>query len=88
MNDERMNDTQDMDIQEVRLTFDPGKGGSVGLRAVTAICGDRVGALPTPTKRGHRFLGWYTVPNGTSGGKCITSSAVLGEGSPLSLIHI
>lgn len=77
MNDERMND-----IQEVRLTFDPGKGGSVGLRAVTAICGDRVGALPTPTKRGHRFLGWYTVPNGTSGGKCITSSAVLREGSP------
>lgn len=75
-----MNDIQD--IQEVRLTFDPGKGGSVGLRAVTAICGDRVGALPTPTKRGHRFLGWYTVPNGTSGGRCITSSDTLAEGSP------
>lgn len=80
MNDERMNDIQD--IQEVRLTFDPGKGGSVGLCAVTAICGDRVGALPTPTKRGHRFLGWYTVPNGTSGGRCITSSDILQEGSP------
>lgn len=75
-----MNDIQD--IQEVRLTFDPGKGGSLGLRAVTAICGDRVGALPTPTKRGHHFLGWYTVPNGTSGGRRITSSDTLAEGSP------
>lgn len=86
MNDERMDSRPDRpDQQEVRLRFEPGKGGSVGIRAVTALCGDRVGALPSPTRRGYRFRGWYTKPVGEAGGREIRSSTVLETDSPAEL---
>ncbi len=52
-----------MQEKEIQLIFDPGKG-SVNLRSVTAFEGDRVGAIPTPTRRGYVFGGWYTRPDG------------------------
>ncbi len=54
------------DQREIQLIFDPGRG-SVGLRAITAVCGDRVGAMPAATRRGYTFLGWYTAPQGSRG---------------------
>ncbi len=50
-------------MQEIQLIFNPGKG-SVGLSRITAVVGDRVGAMPKPTRRGYVFTGWYLTPDG------------------------
>ncbi len=65
-----------MQDKEIQLIFDPGKG-SVSLRSVTAFEGDRVGAIPTPTRRGYVFGGWYTQPEGK--GKRISSETTADE---------
>lgn len=67
------------EAKEVRLVFNPGKHGTVGLHAVITMSGDRAGALPQPTRRGYTFLGWYTVPDGAAGGEHINSSTVIGR---------
>ena len=41
------------------LTFDP-NGGSVSTTSKQLIKGDKYGTLPTPTRDGCRFDGWYT----------------------------
>mgnify|MGYP002579354273 FL=1 len=74
------------DAKEVRLVFDPGKHGTVGLHAVITMSGDRAGALPQPTRRGYTFLGWYTVPDGAAGGEHINSSTVIGADTPETLV--
>ncbi len=74
------------DAKEVRLVFNPGKHGTVGLHAVITMSGDRAGALPQPTRRGYTFLGWYTVPDGAAGGEHITSSTVIGADAPETLV--
>lgn len=71
--------------KQVRLLFDPGKRGSVGLRAVNALRGDRAGALPKPVRKGYRFLGWYTAPDGSADGERMDSSTVLNEDTPSEL---
>ena len=50
-------------MQEIQLIFNPGKG-SVSLPRITAIVGDRVGAMPKPTRKGYIFAGWYMTANG------------------------
>ena len=65
-----------MQDKEIQLIFDPGKG-SVNLHSVTAIEGDRVGAIPTPTRRGYIFGGWYTRPDGK--GQRITAETTADE---------
>ena len=50
-------------MQEIQLIFNPGKG-SVPLSRITAVVGDRVGAMPKPTRKGYLFGGWYLCPNG------------------------
>ncbi len=50
-------------MQEIQLIFNPGKG-SVSLSRITAVVGDRVGAMPQATRRGYDFAGWYLTPNG------------------------
>ena len=65
-----------MQDKEIQLIFDPGKG-SVDLRSISAYCGDRIGAIPTPTRRGYAFGGWYTQPDGQ--GKKITPDTVADE---------
>lgn len=74
------------EAKEVRLVFNPGKHGTVGLHAVITMSGDRAGALPQPTRRGYTFLGWYTVPDGAAGGEHINSSTVIGADAPDTLV--
>ena len=50
-------------MQEIQLIFDPGKG-SVSLSRITAVVGDRVGAMPKATRKGYVFRGWFICPNG------------------------
>ena len=50
-------------MQEIQLIFNPGKG-SVPLSRITAIVGDRVGAMPKPTRKGYIFAGWYMAKDG------------------------
>jgi uncharacterized repeat protein (TIGR02543 family) len=51
-------------VQELQLIFNPGKG-TVSLSRITAVVGDRVGAMPKPTRKGYVFVGWYLSPDGT-----------------------
>lgn len=74
------------EAKEVRLVFNPGKHGTVGLHAVITMSGDRAGALPQPTRQGYTFLGWYTVPDGAAGGEHINSSTVIGADAPETLV--
>ena len=41
-------------MQEFQLIFDPGKG-SVTLSRITAVIGDRVGAMPKAVRKGYIF---------------------------------
>ena len=50
-------------MQEIHLIFDPGRG-SVSLPRITAVVGDRVGAMPKPTRKGYIFTGWYVAKDG------------------------
>ena len=50
-------------MQEIQLFFNPGKG-TVPLTRITAVVGDRVGAMPKPTRKGYIFDGWYMSPDG------------------------
>lgn len=50
-------------MQEIQLNFNPGKG-SVTLSRITAVVGDRVGAMPKATRKGYVFEGWYLTPDG------------------------
>jgi uncharacterized repeat protein (TIGR02543 family) len=45
------------------LTFDP-QGGTVSPTSQTVTSGEAVGTLPTPTRSGYTFAGWYTQVNG------------------------
>ena len=50
-------------MQEIQLIFNPGKGTSA-LSRITAVVGDRVGAMPKATRKGYIFGGWYMAPDG------------------------
>ena len=52
------------------VTFDP-NGGSVSTTSKTVTYGSTYGDLPTPTRTGYKFAGWYTA---ASGGSQVTSS--------------
>ena len=43
----------------INLIFDAGKG-SVSEASREALCGERLGELPTPVRRGYRFMGWFS----------------------------
>lgn len=60
-------------VKRVRIAFAP-NGGRVSSGSKTVICGKTYGALPTPTRRGYTFAGWYTAK---SGGSRIGSSSVV-----------
>lgn len=62
-----------MQDKEIQLIFDPGKG-SVDLRSISAYRGDRIGAIPSPVRRGYTFGGWYTQPDGQ--GQKVTAETV------------
>lgn len=52
------------------MTFNP-NGGSVSLTTATVTYDSTYGTLPTPTRGGYTFAGWYTA---ASGGTQVTSS--------------
>ena len=57
------------------VTFDA-NGGTVSTTTKKVNCGDTIGSLPTPTRTGYTFLGWYTdATNGTK----VTSTTVINE---------
>lgn len=76
-------------MQDIQLIFDPGKGGRVSLSRMTAIVGDRVGAMPRPSRSGYVFAGWYMSPTGDPEatdaipvtGETVLEGAMLGEGA-------
>lgn len=57
-------------VNSYTITFDP-TGGSVSQETKDVVFGSTYGSLPTPTKEGHTFSGWYTS---SGGGTKITSS--------------
>ena len=66
------------------VTFNA-NGGSVGTTSKTVTAGATYGSLPTPTRNGYTFDGWYT---GSSSGTRITSnSKVLLSGNQTLYAH-
>jgi uncharacterized repeat protein (TIGR02543 family) len=45
------------------VTLDP-QGGSVSPETITVTYDSSYGTLPTPTRTGYTFTGWYTAPGG------------------------
>lgn len=54
------------------ITFDA-NGGTCDTAGITIKYGSMYGALPTPTRTGYKFNGWYTA---SSGGTKVTSSTI------------
>ena len=61
------------DLQEVTIIFDA-NGGTVEKQSMTSIVGEKYGTLPTPTREGYTFKGWYTSK--TSGTKIEETTVV------------
>ena len=55
------------------VTFDP-NGGSISQKTKVVTYDSTYGTLPTPTKTGYNFLGWFTSASGTT--KVTKSSTV------------
>lgn len=49
---------------EYMILFDAKKGTMPGTDTMYVSCGDKVGKLPVPTRKGYEFTGWYTKANG------------------------
>lgn len=67
--------------KQYTLTFDA-NGGTVSETSRTITEGSQVGSLPTPTKEGYQFYGWYTKPQSGvyyafNGGNDITEDATI-----------
>ena len=56
------------------ITLDPGENGTVSSTSYTVTFGSAYGTLPTPTKDGHTFVGWFTQPEG---GEQITAAVLV-----------
>lgn len=59
------------------LTYDP-NGGNVSIGSKTVEYGVAYGALPTPTRDGYIFNGWFTA---ASGGSEVSSTTTMGAGN-------
>jgi len=57
----------------VTVTFNA-NGGDTTTSSMTVTTGSTYGTLPTPTKSGYTFIGWYTE---ASGGTEVTSSTIV-----------
>lgn len=60
-------------VETCTVTFNA-NGGSVSTSSKTVTAGESYGDLPTPTRKGYTFDGWYTS---SSGGNRITSSTTV-----------
>ena len=59
----------------VNVTFDLNGGGSVSPTSKSVTVGSTYGTLPTPTRTGYTFNGWYTS-SGSAGTKVTSSTKV------------
>ncbi|MCL2244584.1 MAG: InlB B-repeat-containing protein [Treponema sp.] len=54
-------------VTPLTVTFNVNGGDSLGVGGTTQVMpGDEVGDLPTPTRSGYTFLGWWTINGGTT----------------------
>lgn len=60
---------------EVTITWDP-NGGTVNPTSQKILYGSAIGTLPTPTRSGYTFVGWFTVA-ARSGGTQIISTSIM-----------
>ncbi len=58
------------------VTFNP-NGGSVSPTTRSVTSGHAVGTLPTPTRTGYAFVGWFTAPEG---GVQVYSTTIVNSG--------
>ena len=58
------------------ITFDA-DGGSVSPKSITVNKDEKIGTLPTPTKDGYTFVGWYT----SSGAKFTSNTIISSNGT-------
>ena len=65
------------DTASIVVTLDP-NGGNVSPTSLTVKYNSTYGTLPTPTRTGYTFDGWYTSP---SGGEGVTSSTTVTNAS-------
>ncbi|MBR2778678.1 MAG: S8 family serine peptidase [Firmicutes bacterium] len=70
--------------QICKVTFDA-NGGSVGTSGKTVFYGETYGTLPTPTRKGYGFDGWYTAASG--GTRITNTSTVSATGSQTLYAH-
>ncbi|MDR2572322.1 MAG: InlB B-repeat-containing protein [Oscillospiraceae bacterium] len=59
-------------INTYTITFHP-NGGSVNPTSATTGTNGRLTSLPTPTRNGHTFAGWFNTSNATGGTQLSTS---------------
>ena len=65
------------------LSFNP-NGGTVNPTSKTVSYGNPYGNLPTPTKKGSRFLGWFTEKDG---GTQVSSTTTMGASNVTLYAH-
>ena len=63
-----------------KVTLDPSGGTLTGQTTLTTNAAGTLSSLPTPTRSGYTFLGWYTAPEG---GTKITTSTVFTKDTTL-----
>lgn len=59
--------------QIIQLKLNP-CGGRSDISSVSAVAGDRIGQLPTPSRRGYTFSGWYTGPESDTNAVQVTAT--------------
>lgn len=64
-------------VNNYTLTFNP-NGGSVSPTSKSVAYGSQYGTLPTPTRTGYTFTGWYTA---ATGGTKVSTTTTMGAGN-------
>lgn len=64
-------------VNNYTLTFNP-NGGSVSPTSKSVAYGSQYGTLPTPTRTGYTFTGWFTA---ASGGTKVSTTTTMGAGN-------
>lgn len=63
-------------VSYVALTFNP-NGGKVSTKSKTVKKNAKAGTLPTPSRKGYAFAGWYTAKSG--GSKVTSGTKITGK---------
>ena len=69
--------TANWTVNNYTLTYNA-NGGSVSPSSATIAYGSQYGTLPTPTRTGYTFKGWFTA---SSGGTQVSSTTTMGAGN-------